>query len=361
MFSGIQKPGKKFKHKAFHNKVAKRYDSELTVKSKVVAFCLLTGWHNAQHTNAKHIVPRALSSAELSYLFGVDGEVVSTDSRNALIVHASIEEALDLGDIVIVPCLTPKDVLTNSKLILTNGSISDQCAVANGENLWTWDELDGKTLEFRNDVRPARRYLYFRFSITDDQGRIWVTPGQYLRKSMLQGLAKHIIYHFLPDPIIGNSTFETVLESPSRPIEELLMAVQLGPIGKLHDIVIWIMGSPQRIQAFKKRSGGLVPHRDNKTRWNSWYNMLDWAMNKIKPSIIPVSSEEAGLAQDVLTAEEWKTQGHIRNFLRSFFDATKATEGRSAGLDELLPTMDFMTERFEEAIDRFDLKVMRLR
>ena len=135
---------------------------------------------------------------------------------------------------------------------------------------------------------------------------------------------------------------------------------KIGPLGKLHNIVIWIMGSPQRIQAFKKRSGGILPHRDNKTRWNSWYDMLDWAINKIKPSIIAVSAEKASLTQDVLTAEEWKTLGHIRNFLQSFHDATKATEGRSAGLEEVLPTMDFLAERFEEAIDTFESHVFML-
>lgn len=57
MSSGIQKPG------------------ELTVvKGRVIAFCPLTGWHDAQLTKVAHIVPRALSSAELSYLFGVERE-----------------------------------------------------------------------------------------------------------------------------------------------------------------------------------------------------------------------------------------------------------------------------------------------
>lgn len=52
---------------------------------------------------------------------------------------------------------------------------------------------------------------------------------------------------------------------------------KLSPLGKLHNIIIWIMGSSKRIQAFKNRSGGLMPHRDNGTRWNSWFDMLNWA------------------------------------------------------------------------------------
>lgn len=73
---------KKFKHKAFRIRAAKRYDSEMILKGQAMAFCPLTEWHNARDTKAAHTVPRALSSGELSYLFGVGGEVVPTDPRN---------------------------------------------------------------------------------------------------------------------------------------------------------------------------------------------------------------------------------------------------------------------------------------
>ena len=50
-----------------------------------------------------------------------------------------------------------------------------------------------------------------------------------------------------------------------------------GPLGKVHNIVVFIQRSNQRIDAFKAclenpKHLGLI--RDNDTRWNSWYNML---------------------------------------------------------------------------------------
>ena len=42
------------------------------------------------------------------------------------------------------------------------------------------------------------------------------------------------------------------------------------------------MASSQRIQAFTQRSGGYMPRRDNKTRSNSWYMMLDWSLTKTR-------------------------------------------------------------------------------
>lgn len=38
---------------------------------------------------------------------------------------------------------------------------------------------------------------------------------------------------------------------------------RLEPLDKLHNINVWIMKCPQRVQAFKKRSEGLMPRRDN--------------------------------------------------------------------------------------------------
>ena len=144
---------------------------------------------------------------------------------------------------------------------------------------------------------------------------------------------------------------ENEAESPSD--TQLSQWRRLGPLGKLHNINFWIMRSPQRVQAFKKKSGGLMPRRDNGTRWNSWYEMLDWSIKRLKPAIIAVTNEESDLAKDLLTADEWKTLDHVRDFLQNFYDATKATEGHGATLKEVLCTMDFLADIFEDAIVEF--------
>ena len=59
-----------------------------------------------------------------------------------------------------------------------------------------------------------------------------------------------------------------------------------GPLGKLHNIVVFIQRSTQRIQRFKSliEANGLRLIRDNSTRWNSWYMMLERAL-KLKEAI----------------------------------------------------------------------------
>lgn len=81
--------------------------------------------------------------------------------------------------------------------------------------------------------------------------------------------------------------------------------------------------------------------------------MLNRAIHHLKTPILQTIHEEAGLAKDNLSHTEWQSLTNIRDFLKGFYDTTKATEGRKATLDKLLPSLDFMAMKFESAIDRF--------
>ncbi|KAI8396562.1 hypothetical protein FOFC_21110 [Fusarium oxysporum] len=52
-----------------------------------------------------------------------------------------------------------------------------------------------------------------------------------------------------------------------------------GPLGKLHNFVVFIQRSVQRGQKFLAVSHNHKLARDNDTRWSSWYNMLRVALN----------------------------------------------------------------------------------
>ncbi|PVH70436.1 hypothetical protein DL98DRAFT_619439 [Cadophora sp. DSE1049] len=53
---------------------------------------------------------------------------------------------------------------------------------------------------------------------------------------------------------------------------------QKGPLGKLHNFVVFIQRSTLRLQRFLTLSGNRHLHRDNSTRWNSWLMMLEIAL-----------------------------------------------------------------------------------
>lgn len=68
-----------------------------------------------------------------------------------------------------------------------------------------------------------------------------------------------------------NEDFDIYLGSTA---EEANKWRRMGPLGKLHNIVVWIQNNTERKQEFRNLSFGLNLHRDQKTRWNSYYEMI---------------------------------------------------------------------------------------
>ena len=71
---------------------------------------------------------------------------------------------------------------------------------------------------------------------------------------------------------------------------------KMGPLGKLYNIIIYITASTPRTLAFSRKSGGYLPQRADKRRWNSWYTMLDWSLTNIQVGfffflLFPLSSD----------------------------------------------------------------------
>jgi len=124
---------------------------------------------------------------------------------------------------------------------------------------------------------------------------------------------------------------------------------QKGPLGKLHNIVVYIQRSPQRIAAFLKLSSGKRLVRDNKTRWNSWYAMIDCAIQERLRLAVDLYCHQAGrdMEADCLSTEDWIVLTNIHHFLKFFHQATLATEGHTATLERVLSTMEFLLEQLE--------------
>jgi len=122
-----------------------------------------------------------------------------------------------------------------------------------------------------------------------------------------------------------------------------------GPLGKIHNIVVYIQISSQRIAAFKglPNTNGLGLLRDNSTRWNSWCRMLERAFQLRKAIDMYCFTNKPALDNDTLTDEDWDNLEKLKKFLEYYIDATQATEGRFATLDLILPTMDFLLEQLE--------------
>ena len=125
---------------------------------------------------------------------------------------------------------------------------------------------------------------------------------------------------------------------------------QKGPLGKLHNIVVFIQRSPQRKELFLQLSHGRHLVRDQQTRWNSWFAMIDRALQPdLKIAIdLYCFHYKADAQLDTLTTEDWIRLEHIHEVLQAFQEATLAAEGRMATLERVLPAMDYLLDHLEQ-------------
>ena len=89
-------------------------------------------------------------------------------------------------------------------------------------------------------------------------------------------------------------------------LEEIQDWRKKGPLGKLHNFVVYIQGSVQREQDFWGLSHDLRLIRDNITRWNSWYSMLERAL-LLKDAILEYyeTYPDTSYEGDILDKDEW--------------------------------------------------------
>lgn len=123
---------------------------------------------------------------------------------------------------------------------------------------------------------------------------------------------------------------------------------RMGVLGKLHNIVVHIRSSAARTKLFVSHAGRRIP-LDNRTRWNSWFYMLDVALKHKSAVDKYVEENLSTLPKDNLTPQDWQMLRLISEFLAPFEKATRKLEGDNATLDRVLPTMDVLIEHMDRA------------
>lgn len=114
---------------------------------------------------------------------------------------------------------------------------------------------------------------------------------------------------------------------------------QMGAMGKLHNLIVHIRGSANRTREFVENAGRRVP-LDNRTRWNSWYSMLEVAQQlpvKEALSLYAQKYYDSGTIdkRDILSPEDWIQLRTIRDHLFIFQEATLYLEGDRTTLERV--------------------------
>jgi hypothetical protein len=118
----------------------------------------------------------------------------------------------------------------------------------------------------------------------------------------------------------------------AREQEKLQAWRRRGPIGKLHNIVVFIRRSPQRFDNFRELAEAgddfaeLRLVQDNATRWNSAYSMINRALKKranverfIEASIYEINKNKIVPLEDRLTNENWLILEETNSILEPFY------------------------------------------
>ena len=83
--------------------------------------------------------------------------------------------------------------------------------------------------------------------------------------------------------------------------------------------------------------------------WNSWYIMLKWVIEWIKPFLQIFINNDSDLSDNILTVNDWGTFISMQNFLKLFYQITKYTESWHATINKVLSSLDFLLDRYDRA------------
>lgn len=141
---------------------------------------------------------------------------------------------------------------------------------------------------------------------------------------------------------------------------------QAGPIGQVHFLVAFIRASSQRREDFTRLQGdgkGLQPLLENKTRWNSTWNMLKRAKQLRKAinlfCLQYIDSKDLDTSA-IISDETWDLLDEICSILELFDYATEKLQGaakdsKHGSLWECLPMIETLLKQVENLKMKYPL------
>lgn len=156
----------------------------------------------------------------------------------------------------------------------------------------------------------------------------------------------------------------------AREQAELLSWRKKGPVGKLHNLVVFIRRSPQRRETWQELQSANESDcqllQDNSTRWNSVYLMIKRALkfkDRILLFLIHNQDEKEARKrldqEDQLDNEDWKVLSETSRILAPFYDQTKRLQSRAVNAShgaiwEAFPSMEFLLSHIIQAKETFE-------
>lgn len=131
----------------------------------------------------------------------------------------------------------------------------------------------------------------------------------------------------------------------------------IGPMGKLHNIVVHIRSSGLRTKEFISKSCKMIP-LDNRTRWNSWYTMISTAIS-LEMHIDFYVKNQPDLQRDILESKDWELLRTTAAFLKMFKDICLGSEGDGKSLSSTLPSLWILRWHIMAFLDKHKMKAKK--
>jgi hypothetical protein len=128
---------------------------------------------------------------------------------------------------------------------------------------------------------------------------------------------------------------------------------KMGLWGKAHNITMYILASPQRRQEFKRLGGDTILHKDNATRWNTGYTMIQSMMRNKDTVELFCLCHIDDLEDDRLSPDDWNQLADAVDVLEPFHTATIQMEGDFAKIHYLLVGLDFLRTIFTNVLQKY--------
>jgi hypothetical protein len=161
-------------------------------------------------------------------------------------------------------------------------------------------------------------------------------------QAFLRGLSKDFDF---------KSSEDGILDKDFNNSPEVKRWRKLGPLGKLRNLVVYILASPKRRQIWKEYAPKLLK-KHNATRWNSVYTMIGRAI-ELRSALDKYMIDYKDDLPDTLTLSDWTFLENVHEFLERFYEATKATESDDETLAGVLFTMDFLIRHYRANISDY--------
>ena len=125
-------------------------------------------------------------------------------------------------------------------------------------------------------------------------------------------------------------------------------------LSKLHGLAVWLRSSSLHQNAWDK-AVGLRLGIDNRTRWSSWYQVIDRAIRKKGKIQSFMADHEETIGDNRLLVRDWELLGKAHVFLQPFASATLYAEGDDSSISQSLMLMDMLLLHYEEQLVLFNL------